>query len=151
MIPDPALWPALALALLGAVLDIRTRRLPNWLCASLAVAAGAGLALSQGPALLPWSLLHAAIALIAGMLLFRVGAIGGGDAKLYAAAACAMPLGKAHLLLGWTSVAGLCLILGMMMMRAITRTGEPASLLRGWKVPYGAAIFGGFAIASFWG
>ena len=56
------LLPAAAIAAAGAFLDIRDQRLPNWLCAALALAALTGLAFSQGAALLPWALLHAAVA-----------------------------------------------------------------------------------------
>ena len=144
--PDAALWPALALAALGALLDARTRRLPNWLCAALAIAGAAGLTFSQGVALLPWALLHAAAVLLVGMVLFRLGMIGGGDAKFYAAAACAVPgspiIGPLALL-GWTSAAGLALLLAMLAGRRLgKKTG--GGLLKGWEVPYGVAIAAGF-------
>jgi prepilin peptidase CpaA len=134
--------PAAVLAAAGAFLDIRTRRLPNWLCAGLAVLAAAGLALSQGSDALPSAGLHALIALVAGMLLFRAGMIGGGDAKFYAAAACGIPLSQALPLLGWTSAAGLVLWLAMLTARSIAKR---SLALKGWDLPYGVAIFAGFA------
>lgn len=147
--PDAALWPALALAALGALFDFRTRRLPNRLCAALAIAGIAGLGLSQGAGVLPWALLHAAAALVVGMVLFRLGAIGGGDAKFYAAAACAVPgspiIGPLALL-GWTSAAGLALLLAMLAGRVAGKKTGRGGLLKGWEVPYGAAIAAGFAI-----
>lgn len=146
MIPDAALWPALAAAGFGAILDVRDRRLPNWLCAVLALAAAGGLVVAQGTGPLPWALLHAAIALIAGMILFRLGMIGGGDAKFYAAAACAIPLGGALALLGWTSLAGFALLLVMAIARRLKRSSPATAMLRGWAVPYGVAIFAGFAL-----
>jgi len=147
VIPDPAFWPALAAAGLGAFLDIRERRLPNWLCAVLAVAGIGGLAVSAGLASVPWALLHGVLALIAGMLLFRLGAIGGGDAKFYAAAACALPLEKALPLIGWTSAVGLGLLAIMIVRRRMTGVSQKgASVLRGWEVPYGVAIAGGFLL-----
>ena len=141
------LLPAAAIAAAGAFLDIRDQRLPNWLCAALALAALTGLAFSRGAALLPWALLHAAVALVVGMLLFRLGAIGGGDAKFYAAAACAFPLLPAAGplgLLGWTSAAGLALLIAMAAGRRML--GRPV-FLKGWAVPYGVAIAAGFWIA----
>jgi prepilin peptidase CpaA len=133
------------------MLDIRERRLPNWLCAVLAVAGTAGLAATAGPAAVPWALLHAVLALIAGMVLFRLGVIGGGDAKFYAAAACALPLDRALPLLGWTSAAGLCLLLVMTVRRRIAGvTPEGTRFLRGWEVPYGVAIAAGFALTLLW-
>ena len=146
--PDLAIWPALALAAFGAFLDIRERRLPNWLCGALFVAAGAGLAFSQGWTMLPWGLLHAAIALVVGMGLFALGAIGGGDAKFYAAAAFSLPAVPASqpiALLGWTSLAGLFVLIAMMIWRRTRNRGESRRLLqlKGWGVPYGVAIAAG--------
>jgi prepilin peptidase CpaA len=149
MTPDPALWPALAAAGLGAFFDLRNRLLPNWVCAVLAIAAASGLAYSAGLETLAWALLHAVLALAVGMVLFRFGVIGGGDAKFYAAAACAVPFDQALTLLGWTSIVGLGLIVVMLVMRAARRSGKGALVLRGWSVPYGVAIFGGFALAVF--
>ena len=148
MTPDPALWPALAVAGVGALLDIKNRRLPNWLCAALAVAAAGGLAYSAGLEILGWAFVHAVLALAMGMVLFRLGVIGGGDAKFYSAAACAVPLSQALPLLGWTSVVGLGLIVVMLVVRAVKRGRKDALVLRGWSVPYGVAIFGGFALVN---
>ena len=147
MTPDPALWPALAVAGVGALLDIKDRRLPNWLCAALAVAGAGGLAFSAGLEILAWAFVHAVLVLAIGMVLFRLGVIGGGDAKFYSAAACAVPLSQALPLLGWTSVVGLGLIVVMLVMRAAKGGGKGVVVLRGWSVPYGVAIFGGFALA----
>jgi prepilin peptidase CpaA len=146
MIPDVALWPALAAAGLGAILDAKDRQLPNWLCAVLAVAAIGGLALAEGAEAIPWALLHASIALIVGMALFRFRIIGGGDAKFYAAAACAIPLHEALHFLGWTSAAGMVLLLVMIIGRRLLKSTRGTPILRGWEVPYGVAIFAGFAL-----
>lgn len=152
--PHPALWPALILAVFGAVLDMRERRLPNWLCAALALASGAGLVLSDGAALLPWALLHAAVALLIGMALFALGAIGGGDAKFYSAVALAIPatsVARPMALLGWTSLAGLLLLAGMMIWRRTRKSPASKGLLKGWEVPYGVAIASGFIFTLFLG
>jgi prepilin peptidase CpaA len=146
MIPDVALWPALAAAGLGAILDARYRLLPNWLCSVLAIAAVGGLALVEGTRAIPWALLHASIALIVGMVLFRFRIIGGGDAKFYAAAACAVPFGEALYFLGWTSAAGVVLLLVMIVGRRLMPSTRGTPILRGWEVPYGVAIFAGFVL-----
>lgn len=97
----------------GAWLDWKRRRLPNALCAA-AFACGLGLAvagsgwLATGPALL-----HAALALAGGMVLFALGAIGGGDAKFYAALAGWFPLHEGARLLLLVSLCGLVLVLAM--------------------------------------
>lgn len=150
MIPDAAWWPALALAALGAWFDLSSRRLPNWLCIAFAIAGASGLIVAHGVELLPWALLHAAAALVLGMLLFRFGMIGGGDAKFYAAAACAAPGAPAIAplaLLGWTSVAGLALLLTMFVARQFGKHSGEGHHLKGWEVPYGIAIAAGFWVA----
>lgn len=142
----PAMWPALALALLGAFLDIRQRRLPNWLCAGLALSSVIGLAVTTGWASVPGGMLHAAIALAGGMALFGVGAIGGGDAKFYAAAALAVPASPVTgplALLGWTSVAGLVLLVAMVIGRRGLKRSGAGGALKGWSVPYGVAVAAG--------
>ena len=146
MIPDVALWPALAAAGLGAILDAKNRQLPNWLCSVLAIAAAGGLVLAEGTGAIPWALLHASIALIVGMALFRFRIIGGGDAKFYAAAACAIPLREALYFLGWTSAAGMVLLFAMAIGRRFLKSARGTPILRGWEVPYGIAIFAGFAL-----
>jgi prepilin peptidase CpaA len=143
---ESALGPALIVAALGAFLDIRSRRLPNWLCALLALCAIGGLVAAHGPSALPSSLLHAAIALVAGMALFRAGMIGAGDAKFYTAAAAGLPLAKALPFLGWTSAVGFALLLAMVVSRFALPAAPKGSLLKGWSVPYGVAIAGGFAL-----
>jgi len=75
----------LASALVTAVVsDVRTRRIPNWLTGSLAVA-GLGMALA-GRGLTPG---QAALGLVAGLLLMMpshlIGATGAGDVKLMGA------------------------------------------------------------------
>jgi prepilin peptidase CpaA len=146
MIPELPLWPALAVAGFGAILDARYRLLPNWLCAALAICGAGGLMLAEGTRAIPWALLHAALALIAGMLLFRFRIIGGGDAKFYAAAACAIPVGEALYFLGWTSAAGMVLLFAMVIGRRFLKSTRGTPSLRGWEVPYGIAIFAGFAL-----
>lgn len=144
------LLPAAALAAAGAYLDIRHRRLPNWLCAALALAAATGLALSAGAGVLPWAVLHAAIALIVGMALFATGVVGGGDAKFYAAAALAVPaspIAGPLTMLGWTSAAGLILLITMATGRRML--GRTGSFIKGWEVPYGVAIAAGFLLSGF--
>lgn len=147
--PDIAWWPALAFAALGAWLDFTSRRLPNWLCVGFAITGILGLVTTQGIQSLPWALLHAAVALVIGMLLFRFRVIGGGDAKFYAAAACAVPIVPAAgplALLGWTSAAGLVLLLVMVLGRRLAKVASKGSLLKGWEVPYGVAIAAGVGL-----
>lgn len=93
---EAALAAAMALVplmLIGAYLDLRYLRLPNWLaiaCFGLFLAiAVADIALNDATgmtwSLMGWRVLYGAIALVAGFVLFSVGVVGGGDVKLLAA------------------------------------------------------------------
>lgn len=81
MLPLAVLASGLAIAV---VIDVRTRRIPNWLTGSLA-AAGLGMSFAGG-GLTPG---QAALGLLAGLLLMMpahlIGATGAGDVKLMAA------------------------------------------------------------------
>jgi prepilin peptidase CpaA len=139
----------LALAVASAAWDIRLRRIPNWLCLALAVAALAYAWAHGGANALAWGAAHSAIALAVGIALFALGAIGGGDAKLYAAAALALPLQAGLSLLGWTSAAGLILLIVMIVgNRLFSRRRQSLHDMRKMEVPYGVAIAAGFAVAT---
>jgi len=139
----------LAFAAAGAAWDIKSRRIPNWVCLLLAVAAVAFVSAAAGESGLLWSLAHAAIALTVGVALFAFGIIGGGDAKFYAAAALAIPLQNGLALLGWTSAAGLVLLVVIIVgNRTVAKVRKPLGELRKMEVPYGVAIASGFALAT---
>jgi prepilin peptidase CpaA len=76
--------PLLALLLLAAVIDLRQRRIPNWLTLGL-ILSGLACATAAGGAV---ELGHALAGLLAGaavaFVLFALGALGGGDVKLLA-------------------------------------------------------------------
>ena len=138
-----------ALLIVAALSDVTTYRIRNWV--SLAMIAGFALA---APAIgLPLSAigLHVGVgaaALVLGIAMFALGWIGGGDAKVFAAAA---------LWLGWpavvtyaiaTCMAGGALATGLLVLRSgylrpyvvtgpawVSRLAEP-----GENVPYGVAI-----------
>lgn len=134
----------------GAVLDVLFRRLPNLLCLAL-FAAGCGFAAwSAGWMGLGWHFGLALIALLAGMLLFRLRWIGGGDAKFFAAAAMWFPLQQGPQLLLWVAVAGLGLVLlwvGYRRARGFKVSRQTDSPHE--QLPYGVAIGIGTLIA-FW-
>ncbi|MCW6533878.1 A24 family peptidase [Sphingomonas lycopersici] len=128
--------------------DLFRRTIPNWLCAATAIA---GLALgfaTGGAGMLGWHAAHAAIALVAGMLLFRIGLFGGGDAKFYAAVAAWFPLAAAPRLLISVALSGLALLVVWFVYRRAT--GKPISRNGdnpGDKLPYGIAIAIGALVA----
>ena len=84
------------LVITAALRDVTSYTIPNWI--SLALAAGfplAALALGLPLSVIGVNLAVGAAALVAGMVMFSLGWIGGGDAKLFAAAG---------LWLGWPAV-----------------------------------------------
>lgn len=81
-------WPgavALAAALLAAVSDYRTGRIPNLLTLPLLVAAQLTHLILAGPAALLHSTVGVLVCGMPGYFLFHRGAVGGGDVKLFAA------------------------------------------------------------------
>ncbi len=134
-------------ALVGAGLDVVTRRLPNWLCLATAASGLAFVAFGAGPASLLSPLAHAAIALMVGMMLFRLGWIGGGDAKFYAACACWFPLGSGLYLLGLVSAAGVAVVVLWFGYRQLTGARKREGEGRFGMVPYGVPVaIGAFAL-----
>jgi prepilin peptidase CpaA len=97
----------------AAVIDIRTRRIPNWLTLGSAVA-GLALAATGASGISPgWSLLG----LIAGGLLMMpghvLGATGAGDVKLLAAVGAIVGLGSIGMVFLWSAIAGGILAIGV--------------------------------------
>jgi prepilin peptidase CpaA len=134
-----------ALALVASWLDVRYRRLPNWLTLFTAAVGLLVTAFAAGLPELGSHLLHMLAALVVGMVLFRFGIIGGGDAKFYAAVAAWFSLGDAPGLLVSVSVAGLLLFLiWFAWRRAIGKPiRAPASASNSDKLPYAVAIAAG--------
>lgn len=144
------IWPAAltAILLVGAVIDWRVRRLPNWLSLVLLVF---GLAHGFYEAALPglgWHALHAVVALLGGAALFAGGIIGGGDAKAYAGTAAYFTFGLGLKLLVFVTLAGgVTMILWMIGRRLFSRgpvrkDGDHA------KFPYGVAIAVGASLLA---
>ena len=135
------------IGLIGAYLDVRYRRLPNWLCL-LALPLGLGFTLATlGFDAAGLALLHALAALVIGAGLFALGGIGGGDAKFYAGLAAWFPITAGLLLFVFVALTGLLLLLAWLPLRGRLRPDAPVdSEFR--KVPYGVAIAGG-AVAAF--
>lgn len=142
-----SLYLCLALAVAAAIWDIRSRRIPNWLCAAMAITAIAYSWFFGGLDLLGLSALHALAALVIGMMLFRIGFIGAGDAKMYSSLAFAVSPDDALKMIGWTSVSGLVLIVVMAIV--LRASGQPLRKNgKGFSVPYGVAIALGFVLTK---
>lgn len=139
------------LALIASWLDISARRLPNWLTL-LTLAAGIAVTIfDPGFSALGSHLAHTIIALLVGMILFRFGVIGGGDAKFYAAVASWFALSGAPGLLLAVSLSGLVIFFVWFVWRRATgkpiRAPSPDS--KADKLPYGIAIAAGAVIQYF--
>lgn len=122
-------------------LDLRYRRIPNWLCAATVLAAIPATLWGASPADAGSHALHALAALLVGMVLFRLGMFGGGDAKFYAAIAAWFPLGKAVLLLVTVAMCGLILLIVWFVYRRFR--GIPVRKSNGSAfdgLPYGIAV-----------
>jgi len=129
-----------AALLLAAVGDWRTRTIPNWLNAGIALLAipfwwSIGLPLWPGVAL-QLALGAGVFALFA--IAFRFGAMGGGDVKMAAALALWLPFAGVVKLIVIMSLAGGVLTVAMLAAHRMAKAaGQP-------EIPYGIAIaFGG--------
>lgn len=128
--------------------DAFHRRIPNWLCAATAIAGLMFGFLSGGLPMVGSQALHAMIALFVGMLLFKFGVFGGGDAKFYASVAAWFSLSEATGLLLAVSLCGLLvLILWFLFRRVMGKPLKHFSKDPSDSLPYGIAIACG-AIAT---
>jgi len=149
-----------ALVILGGVRDLVSYRIPNWISLALlgafAPAALLGLAAGVPLSVLGLHLAVGAAALVAGVVMWSLRWIGGGDAKLFAAAALWLGLPAAATYLAVTALAGGALALFLLQLRSpLLRTYAvlgPAWVARlaqpGENAPYGVAIAVG-ALAAF--
>ena len=149
LVADPvALAVLAALGLVACWFDIRERRLPNWLVLAT-LAAGLGLAMWRGGAeALPWHLAHFVTALVVGIGLYALRALGAGDAKYYAALSAWFTLGSALKLVMAVSFVGLFLTLGWLAWRKLSGKPAPKKPLDDMdKVPFGVAMAAGAVLA----
>jgi prepilin peptidase CpaA len=149
------IFPVLVIG--AALRDATSYTIPNWISLALAGAFPlAALALGLPLPMIGVSLAVGAVALVAGMGMFALGWIGGGDAKLFAAAALWLGLTPAATYLAVTGIAGGALAVGLLGLRSThVRPWAPAKpvwlarlLEPGENVPYGVAIAIG-ALAAF--
>jgi prepilin peptidase CpaA len=144
--------------ILGAVSDLVSYRIPNWVSLGLVAgfmgAAGAGVSAGAPLSAVGLDLAVGASALALGVLMFALRWIGGGDAKLFAAAALWLGWPALPTYLGATALAGGALALMLLALRsaalrplALAGPGWFARLAEpGESVPYGVAIaIGGLA------
>ena len=153
-----ALVAFISLMLAAAVSDIRFYRIPNWLSASVAMLfLAAALIFTMPFALIGWHLLAGTVVLLVGFCLFAANIIGGGDAKLLAAAALWAGWTELPSLLFYTALAGGALD-DHPSHAELTAGASPSALLKRAislrpDLPYGVAIaFGACAFLprSWW-
>lgn len=138
-------------AVAAAAYDWTLRRIPNWLCLAV-LACGLVLAGYRGSWVEVGShALHAFVALVVGMLLFRLKAFGGGDAKFYTGVAGWFGIGTGLALLVNTSLSGLVLFVCWVSIRRLMgkpfRIRDPGAFD---KFPYGVAIGAGGVLTYWW-
>ncbi len=141
----------LVLAALGDIIAFRISNRLNLVVALLYLPAAIWMG-SDAVAIL-WHLGAGATVLIAGIILFSLGMIGGGDVKLMAACGCwtgfaALPLFLITVALAGGLLAIILLLLRLSLSKRIPEASSLARLLgRSRDVPYGVAIaVGGFVI-----
>ena len=146
LLKDAPLWAHLllgALLIAAACQDISQRRISNWFCLGVMVAAAVA-AIVIGPTLALWqNAALGALLLAIGLPLFAAGWLGGGDVKLFAA------LGI------WANFAAIpsllaCILIAGGVLAAVSlavRRGRAARRAKG--VPYGVAIAIGAVIVLF--
>jgi len=148
-----SLLPCLVIA--AGVHDLTTMTIPNWISGLLILGFfPAALIVGLAPGVVAIHVAVAVVALLIGMGLFAMGYIGGGDAKLLAAASLWFGLYGAGMFVLWTGVAGGFVCLGILIARKwlqpfvvftpgwVGRLMEP----RG-DIPYGVAIALGALLA----
>ncbi len=147
-----------ALAIVAALSDATTMTIPNWISAILVLAFfPAALAVGLTPGAIGLSVALGVAALVAGMVMFALHWIGGGDAKLFAASAMWLGLAGAGPFLMWTALAGGALAVALLGARRLASDigvpfRQPAWMERllapQGDIPYGIAIAAG-ALAAF--
>ena len=154
----------------AGLLDLRTRRIPNWLTAASLLLALVLRAVGGLDSLLD-GLMGAGVGLAVGLALFAVRALGGGDGKLLVAVGAFLGLGQMKGALLLIGVLGGFLGLGEAIRRGVILPSlyNAVAMLRRWvlfrrgdelrtiespgavTVPYGVAIAAGAIAWWFWG
>lgn len=150
MIDILALALFVGLLVYAAFSDIASLTIPNWVSiALLAIFPFAALASGLPIADIGWRLAFGFGVLVVGFLLFQANIIGGGDAKLFAAAAVWTGSAAFLALLFWTTISGGLLALVLVAARQFVPQAETYPpfvnrlLQKQDGIPYGVAILGG--------
>ena len=132
----------------AAISDLRSFRIPNYLPAILILLFGIVCIMTGFSGASIDNALHFLAALLVGMVLFSRSWIGGGDAKLYAAAALWFNWTGAVALIFTTTIAGAALAIAFVASRMLgLRKNVPKEDRR---IPYGVAIAAGAILTAAW-
>ncbi len=107
-----AWWPTSIVVVVATVMDLRSRRIPNWLVLPFLAAGVVVLTWRYGWHGLEQSLAGAALGLLTFGVLFWMGGMGAGDVKLFAAIGAWIGPGQLFLALVLTGLAGGVMVLG---------------------------------------
>jgi prepilin peptidase CpaA len=154
-----SIWLLLAVCLVAAYSDVRSRRISNWLTGGLAIAAIVIHAFS-GFASVGATLLVIVAGLFVGGLIYSTGAIGGGDVKLAIAASAMLGFPLCIEFLLYSAIGGGVLAIAFLLLRGnikqsltrlVTSTAGGARMPvtdKAQAVPYAVAFaFGAVAVA----
>jgi prepilin peptidase CpaA len=151
--------------IMAAVSDFRFYRIPNWLSGAVAMLfIAAAFILAMPLPQIGWHILAGITVLIVGFGLFAVNLIGGGDAKLLAAAALWAGWSELPALIVYTALAGGVMAIAVLLWEVIrshtelTSGSSPSALVKRVislkpDLPYGVAIAVGacaFLPRSWW-
>jgi prepilin peptidase CpaA len=137
-----AFWVAFALVLaVAAAQDVRTLRIPNIISVAVLLIALGHALLVPAPAPFWHHLLSFLIVFAGGLVLFSIGWLGGGDVKLFAAAAAWFGLADLAWFVAAVLMTGALLTLVMIGGRLIVSAGASWRSMRSNRsIPYGVAI-----------
>jgi len=144
-----------ALVIVAGLKDLTSMKIPNWISGLLVVAFfPASLMAGLDPMTVVTNLGIAALALVVGAGMFALRWIGGGDAKLMAAACLWLGLSGSGMFLLWTGVMGGLFCLALLFARFHSRPyllGAPGWVVQLMEprgdIPYGVAIAAGALMA----
>lgn len=139
-----------ALMLAAAASDIATMTIPNWVSIALAVIfPAAAFAAGAAPMAVGLQIAYGVAALVVVFILFQLNIMGGGDAKLIAAACLWLGPAATPNFIVWTTIAGGVLAMVALAARRIAQPSPsgPAFMNRllspNRGIPYGVAICAG--------
>ena len=144
-----------ALVIVGGLNDLTTMKIPNWISGALVLAFfPAALAVGLPLTAVAIHVGVAVVALLVGAGMFALRWIGGGDAKLMAAACLWLGLEGSGMFLLWTGVVGGVFCLALLFARFHARPyllGAPGWVVQLMEpkgdIPYGVAIAAGALLA----